>query len=74
MNLIPFCVIVVLNKRPRYLNVRTHPRNYSVVSKGAACWLRVRLGYPEMTDDLEDQIAVLGASVPVVEQIGKLRI
>lgn len=74
MNLIPFCVIVVLNKRPRYSNVRTHRRNHRVVSKGAASRLCVGLRHPVVADDLKDQVAVLGAHVPVVEQIGKLRI
>ncbi len=63
MNLIPFCVIVVLNKRPRYSNVRTHRRNHRVVSKGAASRLCVGLRYPVVADDLEDQFDFLSRDV-----------
>ena len=74
MNLIPPLVVGVLDKRARYCDVTTNRGNHRVVSKGAASRLCVGLRDPIVADDLEDQVAILGAHVPVVEQIGKLRI
>lgn len=58
MNLVPLSVIVVLDKRSRYSNVRTNGRNDRVVTEGAAGGLRVCLGHVKMTHDLEDEIAL----------------
>ena len=45
-----------------------------MVSEGTARRPRVSLGHLIMTHDLEHEVAVLGSRVPVVEQIGELRI
>ena len=74
MNLVPPLVVGVLNKSTSYSDVTTHRRNGCLVAEGAACRLCVGLRHGVVTHDLEHEVAVLGSRVPVVEQIGELRI
>src|ERR1700736_3962762 len=74
MNLVPPLVVGVLNESTSYSDVTTHRRNDRPVAKGAARRLCVRLRHGVVTHDLEHEVAVLGGRVPVVEQIGELRI
>jgi hypothetical protein len=74
MNLVPPSVIVVLNESSRHTDVGTDRRNDRVVAEGATCELRIRLRDEVVAHNLEDEIPVLRGHVPVVQQIGELRI
>ena len=66
MNLVPPGVVGVLDKRSGHANVGADRRDGRVVAEGAACGPRVWLRHCVMTNDLEDEIAILCGLVPVV--------